>query len=346
MCCARAPRTMKRVYEIKEFQQVASHATRAAPQDVEKRFHVPIVGTLTCTYAGTAKPDQEFIVWDTQVFFFVYVTLTRPTKQVTFEWRLRGPHVQGIISQHWMAHEAIHMVTKKKFKFLPFGLKRPLVAAFLYKKLSEGPLPEMRMPATMANSKLRLHALALSKQIEAITELPFRKTLLKRRHGATIEVPICARVDDKRSLAVSPNAVGTRTLFGFQRNKFRCVADDQKRKKMAVNSATHAKVLDLPTEASAYEQRPWRCLRDVVAAAHFKAEELRAAEGRDFDIDRAMSGLVVCPFEWDTTEKFDGQTLFVIFTSGEKSKVQFHLKNLCMKRLCLKLGAVDKKKAS
>ena len=111
---------MKRVYEKKEFQQVASAATRAALQDVERRFHVPIVGTLTCTYAGTAKPDQEFIVWDTQV---------------TFEWRLRSPHVKGVISQHWMAHEAIHMVTKKKFKFLPFRMKRPLVAAFLYKKL-------------------------------------------------------------------------------------------------------------------------------------------------------------------------------------------------------------------
>ena len=69
---------MKRVYEKKEFEQVAKSATRAAPQDAERRFHVPIVGTLTCTYAGTAKPDQEFIVWNTQV---------------TFEWRLRSPHV-------------------------------------------------------------------------------------------------------------------------------------------------------------------------------------------------------------------------------------------------------------
>ena len=83
VCCAGAPRTMKRVYEKKEFEQVAAKATRAAPRDAERRFHVPIVGTLTCTYAGTAKPDQEFIVWNTQV---------------TFEWRLRSPHVKGIIS--------------------------------------------------------------------------------------------------------------------------------------------------------------------------------------------------------------------------------------------------------
>ena len=71
MFCAGASRTMKRVYEKKEFEQVAKSATRAAPQDAERRFHVPIVGTLTCTYAGTAEPDQEFIVWDTQVFFCV-----------------------------------------------------------------------------------------------------------------------------------------------------------------------------------------------------------------------------------------------------------------------------------
>ena len=119
------------------------------------------------------------------------------------------------------------------------------------------------------------------------------------------------------------------------------MADDEKRKKMATNSATHAKVLNLPTEASAYDKRPWRCLRDVVAAAHFKAEELRAAEGRDFDIDRATSGLVVCPFEWDTTENFAGQTIFVIFTSDEN---KFHLKNAGLKRLCLKVGAFEKKK--
>jgi hypothetical protein len=316
---------MKRIYEKKEFEQVAATATRAAPQEVDRKFRVPIVGTLTCTFAGTAKPDQEFIVWDTQV---------------TFEWRLRNPHVQGVVSQQWMAHEAMHMVPK--LKFLPFRLKRPLVAAFLYKVLSAGPLPDMRMPASMANSKLQLHAIAVSKPI---TELPFRKTVLKRRHGGTIEVPICARVDDKRSLAVLPNEVGTRTLFGFQHNKFRCIVDDETRKKMTIDSATHAKVLELPAEASAYDKRPWRCLRDVVAASHFKAEELRAqAEGRAVDIDRAMAGLVVCPFAWDSTEDFGGQTVFIIFTSGEKSKVQFHFKSANLKRLCMLVDAAKKKK--
>ena len=86
---------MKRVYEKKELDAVAATATRAAPKEVERKFQVPILGTLTCTFTGAAKPDaQELIVWDTQV---------------TFEWRLRSPHVQGVISQHWMAHEAMHI---------------------------------------------------------------------------------------------------------------------------------------------------------------------------------------------------------------------------------------------
>ena len=109
---------------------------------------------------------------------------------------------------------------------------------------------------------------------------------------------------------------------------------------MSTKSATHAKVLDLPTEASAYEKRPWRCLRDVVAVGNFKAEELRAeAEERAFDIDSAMSGLVVNPFEWDSTENFGGQTVFAIFKSGED---KFHFKSANLKRLCLTVGAVKK----
>ena len=56
-----------------------------------------------------------------------------------------------------------------------------------------------------------------------------------------------------------------------------------------------------------------------------------------------MCGMVVCPFAWDTTENFAGQTALVIFTSGEGSKVQFHLKSANLKRLSLQVGAVKKK---
>ena len=84
---------------------------------------------------------------------------------------------------------------------------------------------------------------------------------------------------------------------------------------------------------------------NVCAHQTEKAEELRAqAEGRAFDIDRAMCGMVVCPFEWDTAESFAGQTALIIFTSGEKCKIQYHLKSANLKRLCMQIGAVKKKK--
>ena len=166
---------------------------------------------------------------------------------------------------------------------------------------------------------------------------------MKRPHGGAIEAPICARVDDKRSLAAVPNKAGTRALFGFQHDKFRCVVDDETRKKMSTDSATHAKKLELPTNASAYNKRPWRCFRDVVAAGHFKAEALRAqAENRASDIDRAMCGLVVCPFEWDTTENFDSQTAFVVFTMDDNTKIKFHFKSATLKRLCILAGKKQK----
>ena len=102
----------------------------------------------------------------------------------------------------------------------------------------------------------------------------------------------------------------------------RCVVNDENRK-MTFDSATHAKVLDLPADASLYNKRPWRCLRDVVAAGHFKAEGIRArTEGRAFDIDRGMSALVQCPFAWDETENFSYQIAFTTWTSGEKNDIQ------------------------
>ena len=79
-------------------------------------------------------------------------------------------------------------------------------------------------------------------------------------------------------------------------------------------------------------------------AGLFKAEGIRArTEGRAFDIDRAMSDLVLCPFAWDTTENFSYQIVFIIGTSGEKSDIHYHLKAAGLKRLCLKVGAVKKK---
>ena len=311
---------MKRVYEKRELDAVATKFTRAAPEDVKKRFKVPICGTLTCTFAGVAKPDaQEFIVYDTHV---------------VFEWRLRGPHVQGVISQALEAHRAMRMLSH----FVPFSMKRPLVAAHLYKKLCsrQRPLPAMKAPS-VADTKVQIHAIAMSKPI---TE-PLRKTFLKRRGGA-VEAPICAHISNGRSLACVPSDPGSRSLFHFHVGRLRSVVDDENRQP-TIDAATHAKPLHLPTDLSAYNKRPWRCLRDIVAHAHFRAEGIRArTEGRAFDIDRAMSGFDVCPFSWDAGEFFNDTTVFVIWTSGEGAGLKYHSKAVTLRRLCVQAQARKK----
>ena len=56
---------MKRIYEKRQFDAVAAKATLEAAKEVKKRFHVPIEGTLTCTFAGAVTPEaQELIVYD------------------------------------------------------------------------------------------------------------------------------------------------------------------------------------------------------------------------------------------------------------------------------------------
>ena len=75
---------MSRVFEKREFQCLAKRATDSAPDDVMKRFRVPLVGTLTCTFAGAEDPKNEFIIYSTKIIF---------------RWELSGPRVTGAISQ-------------------------------------------------------------------------------------------------------------------------------------------------------------------------------------------------------------------------------------------------------
>ena len=327
-----------RFYEKWEFEALAEKATRSAPEDVLKRFCVPIVGTLICKFAGAQEQKvEEAIVYNTKVMF---------------EWELRGLRVHGTISQAWEAHRAMRILAG--IKIVPFRLKRPLVAAFLHKRLSgdERMLSVIRARA-YSDEKIRFWCLAMSKHI---TE-PVRKTILKRRLGRAFEAPVCARISAKRMLACLPNEDGARTLFSFRRDNLRSVADDESmmrgtgavahakplRQKSLGPMATYAKPLDLPTYLSAYDKRPWRRLRDIVALAHFKAEEMRAqAEGRFIDFERAMAALELCPFAWDSKESLRHTMVFVIWTSGVKEKRKYHLKAVSLKYLCVKAGACKK----
>ena len=98
----------------------------------------------------------------------------------------------------------------------------------------------------------------------------------------------------------------------------------------------------MPSDPAAYDCKPWRRVRDVVAQAHFVAEEMRAAADKDcvFDIKRALSHMETCPFAWDfSAEPFLDSILFVVWTSCEKRHVKYHLNAMSAGRLCVKCGA-------
>ena len=86
-------------------------------------------------------------------------------------------------------------------------------------------------------------------------------------------------------------------------------------------------------------------MRDIVAQAHFKTEELRAlTEGRAMNVDGAMLALEMCPFSWDVRD-VNHTTLFVIWTSGDEKGggLKYHLKHVNLRRLCMKAGVTKKK---
>jgi hypothetical protein len=233
---------MKRVFQKEDFEALAAKATLAAPADVLRRFYIPVSGTLTCEYAGAQTPEAQELV--------VYNTL------VTFEWKLRGPRVQGTVSQTWEAHNAMRMLPGSG---VPFRLKHPLVAAFLHVKLRSRKLllAVLCTPSLSDDVHVRLHGIAMSKPIVE----QFRKTIVnKRRRGTDMEAPICARISDTHSLSCLPREAGARAQFRLGRDKLRRVVDDGSTKP-STGMSVHATRLDLPADLSAYDKRPWRCLR-------------------------------------------------------------------------------------
>ena len=79
-------------------------------------------------------------------------------------------------------------------------------------------------------------------------------------------------------------------------------------------------------------------MRDLIAQAHFRAEEMHAAEEQTpFDIERASSHIETNPFKWDCTHRpFLHTFLFIVWTSGEKKHLRYHLNIVLGNRLCMK----------
>jgi hypothetical protein len=254
------------------------------------------------------------------------------------------------------AHHAARALTQ--FPVVPFKLKRPLVVSFLHGKVERERLLPAMTSAAYENTKIRVHAIAMSKPLDE----PPAKVVLKRRHAAAMEAPVCARLSDTHSLVCAPNdAPDARWKFGFANGSLRRVADgkdnkkkmkmtkkkkelQKKTKKKPAIPALAADVipLDLPSDLSAYDCKPWRRVRDVTAQAHFKAEEMRAAADKDYvlNIERALSRMETCPFAWDfSAEPFLDSILFVVWTSGEKKRLKYHLNAVSAACLCVKAGA-------
>ena len=78
------------------------------------------------------------------------------------------------------------------------------------------------------------------------------------------------------------------------------------------------------------------------AAAEWRAEEIRAKEsGDDFDVDTALSGMDISPFDWTL---FDDKTLFVAWSAatGKRGKVKYHRTNTSIHTLLRVLGGAGK----
>ena len=231
------------------------------------------------------------------------------------------------------------------FPVVPFRMKRPLIMSFFYGKIATDRLLPVMTSSTYDKAKIGIHAICMSKPL---TEPP-KKIVLKRRHTTAVETPVCARLSDTHVLAAVPrDGPASRIKFTFARAGLRCVADekDKKRKSQKTSTSTLSAVgadvikLDLPSNVSAYNCPPWWRVRDLIAQAHFKAEQMSSgAEERPFDIKKAMSHMEMNPFAWDLSHRpFLQSFLFVIWTTGEKKDLKYHLNIVQGKRLCMKAG--------
>ena len=81
---------MARVFKMQEFEAAAAMATEVSPQDVLKRFYVPIAGTLRCKCIVPQNlEEQDVIVFNTNVALM---------------WEFSSPHLEGSIEQLSRVH--------------------------------------------------------------------------------------------------------------------------------------------------------------------------------------------------------------------------------------------------
>ena len=158
-------------------------------------------------------------------------------------------------------------------------------------------------------------------------------------------------------------------MFGLGGDKLHNAVDDGSTKP-STGMLAHAKRLDLPADLSAYNKQPWRCVRDAVAQAHFKAEAVQILKfgHQVHQLCLWVSGKLIilparkcapCPraAPWTSialrrrlrralsrggqTAFFSHATVFFIWTSCDqkgKAGVKYHLKRVTLRSCASRLA--------
>ena len=97
----------------------------------------------------------------------------------------------------------------------------------------------------------------------------------------------------------------------------------------------------MPKDLKSYNKKPWKALRDVKAAALWRAEEIRAEESGDFDVDAALSGMDLSPFDWTL---YNDKTLFVVWSAAtdKRKKPRYRLSPTSIHTLLRLVGGAGK----
>ena len=103
---------MTKVYDQEQFTELARQATLASGPAVQKRWRVPIIGSLKCIFAGA---DDDVITYKTPIHL---------------KWEFSSVHVKGNVVKTIPAAVALGDCRRIN---VPLAFKLPIAAAFIYK---------------------------------------------------------------------------------------------------------------------------------------------------------------------------------------------------------------------
>ena len=226
---------MNKVYDKEQFTELARQATLASGPAVQKRWRLPIIGSLKCIFAGA---DDDVLTYKTPVHL---------------KWEFSSKHVAGSVVKTMHAAQALGDPRRLN---VPLAFKLPITAAYIYKHLAKQKgLAAMKRET----AEVRVHAIAASK----VVKQHFRLITAKRKHE-TVMAPVCAHVADDKYLCCLPNTT-TNHLRGFLNTGLKVVSiSDQEAEKAPAKKKRKAEAppevagvvgLSLPKDVKAYNKK-------------------------------------------------------------------------------------------